>query len=232
MRAFEYRDFLVAVWWDPTPGFFTARAWEEFGRSTPPIQIQLPFYDRDFVSYVDRLSELNSNQLQYVGAKLFDSLFRGDILRLYLHLREQARPTESKIRIRLRIDPPIAARLPWECLYDTRHDNFVLNSDETTLVRYSEQANEPPPVPVRTPLRVLLAAVKLKGSGRAVRVANEAEAMGLGSKARNICSRGAPNSSSISGWTSSHGLDGTSSSNLLNSVIKTRGSSSGRVLAS
>jgi predicted MPP superfamily phosphohydrolase len=32
------------VWWDPTPGFFTAKAWEEFGRSTPPVQIQLPFY--------------------------------------------------------------------------------------------------------------------------------------------------------------------------------------------
>jgi hypothetical protein len=177
MRAFEYRDLLVAVWWDPTPGFFTARGWEEFGRSTPPIQIQLPFNDREFVSYVDRLSEIDSNQLKYVGSKLFDSLFQGDILRLYLHLCEQAQPTESKIRIRLRIDPPIAARLPWECLYDTRNDGFVLNSDETTLVRFSEQAHEPPPTPVRTPLRVLLAAVKLKGSRRAGRVSNEAEAI-------------------------------------------------------
>ena len=175
MRAFEYRDFLVAVWWDPTPGFFTARAWEEFGRSTPPIQIQLPFYDREFVSCIDRLGELSPKQLQYVGSRLFESLFQRDILRLYLHVREQARPTESKIRIRLRIDPPIAARLPWECLYDTRHGDFVLNSDETTLVRYYEQPNEPSPIPLRMPLRVLLAAVNLTGSTRGIRVRNEAE---------------------------------------------------------
>ena len=64
MKAFEYRDLLVAVWWDPTPGFFTAKAWEEFGRSTPPVQIQLPFYDRQFVGNVDRLDRLSSPPAQ------------------------------------------------------------------------------------------------------------------------------------------------------------------------
>jgi hypothetical protein len=115
---------LVAVFWDPTPGFFSARASEEFGRSTPAVQVQFPFYDRRFISYVDRLDGLSPDELRYVGARLFDSLFQGDILRLYLHLQEQVRPTESKLRVRLRIDPPIVARLPWECLYDTRQSGF------------------------------------------------------------------------------------------------------------
>jgi len=118
MRAFEYRDLLVGVWWDPAPGFFTAKAWEDYGRSTPSVQIQLPFQDRQFVSYVDGLDRLGSKELRYVGARLFDSLFQGDILRLYRHLREQIGPAGSNLRIRLRLDPPIVARLPWECLYD------------------------------------------------------------------------------------------------------------------
>lgn len=178
MKAFEYRDLLVAVWWDPAPGFFTARAWEEFGRSTPPIQIQLPFYDRQFVRNVDQLDGLNAQELKYVGAKLFDALFQGDILRLYLHLREQARPAGSRLRIRLRLDPLIAGRLPWECLYDTRHNSFLLSSDETTLVRFVEEKHEPGPIPVRLPLRVLLATAGLSHSRhRKLRVIREAQAI-------------------------------------------------------
>ena len=146
MKVFEYRDLLLAVWWDPTPGFFRARAWEEFGRTTPPVQIQFPFFDRRFVGNVDQLDSLDIKELQYVGARLFDSLFQGDILRLYLHLREQIRPAGSKLRIRLRVDPLVAARLPWEFLYDTRLESFLLDTEDTTLIRFFPQASEPSPV--------------------------------------------------------------------------------------
>ena len=153
----EYRDLLVGLWRDPTPGFFTARAWEEFGRSTPALQIYLPFDDRRFVDYVDHLSELNPRELQYVGARLFDSLFQGEILRLYVHLREQLQASGANLRVRLRLDPPMVGRLPWECLYDTRHQSFLAASEETTLVRFVTEAKEAAPASVRPPLAVLLA---------------------------------------------------------------------------
>ena len=139
MKELEYQDLLLGVWTDPTPGFYSAAGWDEFGRSTPPVQIRMPFDDPRFVGYVDTLEELNPEQLQYVGARLFDSLFQGDLLRLYIHLREQTRPTETQLLIRLKIDPPNVARLPWECLYDTRRATFLGNSSETTLVRFVEQ---------------------------------------------------------------------------------------------
>lgn len=159
MVSFEYRDLLVSLWRDETPGLFRARAEEDFGRSTPPVPVYLPFDDRWFVQYQERLAELSSRELHYVGARLFDSLFHGDILRLYVHLLDQIRITETKLRIRLELTPPIVSRLPWECLYDTRTGSFLSASSDVTLVRYHRpRGREPAAVPARRPLRVLLVA--------------------------------------------------------------------------
>ena len=176
MKELEHQDLLLAVWTDPTPGFYSAVGWDEFGRSTPPVQIHMPFDDPRFVGYIDHLDELNPEELQYVGARLFDSLFQGDLLRLYIHLCEQTRPTETRLLIRLKIDPPNVARLPWECLYDTRRKTFLGNSPETTMVRFVEQAKEPASVPLELPLKVLLAA-EFADERDAPRVRREATAI-------------------------------------------------------
>jgi len=157
MKELEYKDLLVSVWLDADPGFFCARASEEFGRTTLPVKIHLPLDDPRFAGYVQRLEQLTPQELQYVGARLFDSLFQGDILRLYVHLREQMRPSGSGLRIRLRLASSDAARLPWECLYDTRHDSFLGTSPETTLVRFVEQAQETQ-MAVGLPLKVVIGA--------------------------------------------------------------------------
>ncbi len=78
MKEMEHQDLLIAVWTDPTPGFYSAVGWDEFGRSTPPVQLRMPFDDPRFIDCVDRLEELGPEELQYVGARLFDSLFQGD----------------------------------------------------------------------------------------------------------------------------------------------------------
>ena len=73
MVSIEYRDLLVAVWAHATPGFFCAKAEDEFGRTTPTVRIYLPFDDRWFVQFADSLEELSSKELHYVGARLFCS---------------------------------------------------------------------------------------------------------------------------------------------------------------
>ncbi len=69
------------------------------------------------------------------------------------------------------------ARLPWECLYDSRQDSFLLISGETTVVRFREQTQEPAAVPVRLPLRVLVAAERPLQNSRNSRESREAEAV-------------------------------------------------------
>ena len=147
MLSIEYRDLLVSVWPDEMPGMFRARAEEEFGRRTPTVHCYLPFDDRSFVQFADRLDELNARELHYVGARLFDALFHGEILRLYVHLLEQARHTGATLRVRLKLEPMIVARLPWECLYDTRESKFLSTNSEVMLVRYvAPRVGEPQPV--------------------------------------------------------------------------------------
>ena len=159
MVAIEYRDLLVAVWADESPGFFRAKAEDEFGRTTPAVRVYLPFDDRWFVQFADHLEELSAKELHYVGARLFDSIFQGEILRLYVHLIEQVRNTGARLRVRLKLEPEIVARLPWECLYDTRHRTFFSASNDVTLVRFQQpRAKEPPSVPGHPPLRVLVVA--------------------------------------------------------------------------
>ncbi|HXV63302.1 MAG TPA: NACHT domain-containing protein [Vicinamibacteria bacterium] len=171
MVSDDYRDMFVSLWADETPGLFSARALEEFGRSTPRTRIYLPFDDRWFVQYADHLGELNARELHYVGARLFDSLFQGDILRLYIHLLDQVRSSGARLRITLAIEPSIVARLPWECLYDTKNGVFASAWDDVALVRYVAPAeSEPPLVPLRPPLRVLVVAEAEAGS----RLAGEA----------------------------------------------------------
>lgn len=180
MASIEYRDLLVAVWADERPGLFRAKAEDEFGRTTPAVRIYLPFDDRWFVQFADRLEESSSKELHYVGSRLFDSLFQGEILRLYVHVLEQVRKTGARLRLRLKLDPPIVARLPWECLYDTRHERFLGKSGDVTLVRYRQpRSTEPPTLPGRPPLRVLLVAESpepdtLSREAREARVVREA----------------------------------------------------------
>lgn len=157
MVSCEYRDLYVTLWADESPGFFRARAQEEFGEKTEPLRVYLPFHDRWFIQYADSLGELNGRELHYVGARLFESLFRGEILRLYVHLLDQVRNTGARLRLRLAIEPPIVARLPWECLYDTRNEMFVTGSSDVTMVRYMTPAErEPASVPLHPPLKVLV----------------------------------------------------------------------------
>ena len=178
MDSIEYRDLLVAVWADESPGLFRAKAEEEFGRTTPTARIYLPFDDRWFIQFADRAGELSSRELHYVGARLFDSLFQGEILRLYVHLLEQVRNTGAKLRVRLKLEPPIVARLPWECLYDTRNGTFLATFADATLIRYRPPAAlEPEPAPAAPPLRVLLVAESPAGRASS-RVASEARAVG------------------------------------------------------
>lgn len=158
MDAGEYRDCLIGIWPDEIPGFFRAKALEEFGRSAGPVRVHLPFDDRWFVQYVERLETLNFRELHYVGARLFDAVFQGDILRLYVHILEQTRPSGQKLRLRLKLEPPMVARLPWECLYDTRNATFLSSSEYVSLVRYqSPTRSEPPVVALRPPIRTLIA---------------------------------------------------------------------------
>lgn len=89
------------------------------------------------------------------GKKLFEALFIWDIRSCYdVSLREAARQ-EKGLRVKLRVQAPDLAALPWEFLYDPRQGEYICLSLYTPLVRYLELPQSVQPLQIKPPLNIL-----------------------------------------------------------------------------
>jgi WD40 repeat protein len=94
--------------------------------------------------------------IQDFGASLFAAVLNGDALALFDHSRAQAAQQGlAGVRLRLRIQAPELAALPWEYLYDARQSEYICLSRGTPLVRYPESAQPIQPLKITPPLRIL-----------------------------------------------------------------------------
>jgi len=93
--------------------------------------------------------------LSEFGGFLFNELFAGDIATLYRVSLGLARGQGKRVRVRLCIEPPELAALPWEYLFDVHESAYLATSAETALVRYVPMRLPARPTPVQWPLRVL-----------------------------------------------------------------------------
>ncbi|HEY66502.1 MAG TPA: CHAT domain-containing protein [Caldilineae bacterium] len=108
------------------------------------------------------LDEPGSAFLHEVGWALYQALFTGEVEQLWTIAQADL---EAKrvvgIRIRLAIDPPAIAALPWELLYDERSDRSIACRARHPLVRVVGRIGQVPPrraMPLSLPLRVLFIA--------------------------------------------------------------------------
>ncbi len=94
--------------------------------------------------------------VQDFGQGLFEALFTGDVRSCYdMSQREAGRRDDRGLRVKLRIQAPELAALPWEYLYDPRQGEYVCLSSHTPLIRYLEMPQVVQPFQVRPPLRIL-----------------------------------------------------------------------------
>jgi hypothetical protein len=91
------------------------------------------------------------------GTRLFDTVFAGNIRDCFNDSRGTLRAKGRDLCIRLRLtNVPELLDLPWELLFDQRHNRFVVLDGSTTLVRHLPVAEQVSPMRVTPPLRVLL----------------------------------------------------------------------------
>ncbi len=93
--------------------------------------------------------------VQNFGHALFDALFTGEVRSCYAVSRREAMQQGKGLRLKLRIQSPKLAALPWEFLYDPSQAEYVCLSSNTPIVRYLELPQPPQPLTVVTPLRIL-----------------------------------------------------------------------------
>ncbi len=93
--------------------------------------------------------------VQAFGRTLFDALLIGDVRRLFHESQQGAEAQDKVLRLKLRIQAPELAALPWEFLYDARRAEYVCLFRNTSLMRYLDVAQTIQPLDVKPPLRVL-----------------------------------------------------------------------------
>jgi len=94
--------------------------------------------------------------LREFGEILFRSLFADQVEDLYRDSFGRADASGRGLRIRLRLNPPELATLPWEYLYDERHDLFLSISSRTPLSRYIQISEPIRPLSMSLPLKALV----------------------------------------------------------------------------
>lgn len=120
------------------------------------VAVEQAIYDtpaNDQMSLLER-----EDRIQDFGQALFDALFCGRIRTLYETTKRGLSQTEERrLRIRLRIDPPELAALPWELMYDNDPEvpSYLCLDRSISLVRYQEVRTPYALSPVEFPLNIL-----------------------------------------------------------------------------
>lgn len=136
--------------------------------SLPYDPNQLSRVLRQLENAVRRGGPRQEARIKTFGSLLFDRLFRGEVRDSWTASIGQIKSNRRRprLRLKLRIDSPILAGLPWEFLFDSNRSDFLSLNRDIAIVRYSAM---PEPTQSRSfslPLYVLAAAASPKGLPR------------------------------------------------------------------
>lgn len=97
-----------------------------------------------------------------LGARMGRWLFVPSIHRLLIAVARQAEPRGARLQLRIEIQPPELANLPWEwlALGETSRWQPALREDYTLVRAGSRSHRPPPPILIGEPLRLLIAAAR------------------------------------------------------------------------
>jgi hypothetical protein len=157
------RDYPVAVLQSPAG---QSSATMTFPFDTLALQTQLQGVEiavlrsagtrRDVVTeeHVDVAGEAHLGVSEF-GKGLFEALMSDTIRENFRRSQDRARAAGKGLRLRLRIEAPELAALPWEYLYDASEGDYICLSADTPLVRYLEFDRPPEPMTIKPPLSIL-----------------------------------------------------------------------------
>lgn len=163
MAVFEYLNFDLLI--ESAGESFRARVLE-----SPAGEAQLdfmpPFSDLELENFylrvgrprrgIRRIDSPEMEAAQQYGSRLFETIFNDDIYACFRSSLEMAQKEGKGLHLRLRVNAPQLADLPWEYLYNSRQEQFISLAVETPVVRYLELSQPLPPKAVSLPLNVLV----------------------------------------------------------------------------
>jgi hypothetical protein len=149
----EFQDFELLIGPARQPGVYPINITQSPAGRASDVVVLDPA-DPDLQSALHAIAERSTSEglLIQLGRKLFKALMPDPIEDVY----RRSQGTDKRLRVRLCIEPPELAALPWEFLYDPSADLSLAISKKHCLSRYLP-VNEPvPTLQVTPPLRVLV----------------------------------------------------------------------------
>jgi hypothetical protein len=101
-----------------------------------------------------RIPSAQERPVQEFGNALFRAVLTGSLFSRYQQSLHQAREQGKGLRLKLRVQAPELAALPWEFMYD-RERGYLALSRLTPIVRYLDIGQRIEPLAVTPPLRIL-----------------------------------------------------------------------------
>ena len=98
--------------------------------------------------------------LEDIGALLYSRLFHGDVRELWLRARAELENSATGVCIRLMVEPPAVAALPWEAMFDPDRASALAGSLHTPFVRVEtllRHVGQMRALTTTLPLRLLIA---------------------------------------------------------------------------
>ena len=155
IQAGSGRDYPVAVLHSPAG---EARAVMRFPFDQITLESRLKDLQIALLRSGGRRRRILSPEQQAVqdfGQALFEAVFNGPVGNCYAVSRERAASLSHGLRVKLLIQAPELAVLPWEYLYDVHRAEYICLSAHTPLVRYLELSQPVQALRVVPPLRIL-----------------------------------------------------------------------------
>ncbi len=163
MRTTRFADFEVWIGsatlpsMSDTPGVFPTQV---FSSPAGPAtgELTLPINETDFQAELVQVRSIDPNLelRKSFGKQLFEALFTGKVRDTWVASRGRVNAGEADgLRLRLWINEPELAALPWELLWDEQTNNFLATSADLVVSRYLP-VPEPPVLLIEGQLRILL----------------------------------------------------------------------------
>ncbi len=126
----------------------------------PPEQMRNLWKDVQLAIYrshggVRSVLSPEEDRVRDLGGKLMESLLAGGVRTCWEMTRMRAKEQQKRIRLKLRLQSPELAALPWELLYEQQRGDYVALMRDVSIVRYTEQIEGTAVMAVPAPLRVL-----------------------------------------------------------------------------
>jgi hypothetical protein len=102
-----------------------------------------------------RTHDLAEKTVREFGYKLLRALLDREVYTCYRMSLDKAKQQHKGLRLKLRVQPPELAELPWEFLYEPSQDEYLCLSVRRPLVRYLSLPQPVEPLMVEPPLRIL-----------------------------------------------------------------------------